>query len=252
MKTISIHALREEGDPCAGGSAARQGKFLSTPSARRATSGWRPRPPWRCNFYPRPPRGGRPFLGLQALAVLDISIHALREEGDRHRARPHRQTRTISIHALREEGDPTTCSSSSVTAANFYPRPPRGGRRRSRSPVWSTLRNFYPRPPRGGRRCQPRPGSRPDQFLSTPSARRATIRLPSAYPPLHISIHALREEGDGCGGGLLADGHGISIHALREEGDVSGVGSYCFTTAFLSTPSARRATTGCRRRLPRS
>ena len=34
----------------------------------------------------------------------------------------------------------------------------------------------------------------------------------------------------------------ISIHALREEGDVSGVGSYCFTTAFLSTPSARRAT----------
>ena len=39
-------------------------------------------------------------------------------------------------------------------------------------------------------------GERQDVFLSTPSARRATIRLPSAYPPLHISIHALREEGD--------------------------------------------------------
>ena len=37
----------------------------------------------------------------------------------------------ISIHALREEGDfaiPTTFR----TAQNFYPRPPRGGRRRRR------------------------------------------------------------------------------------------------------------------------
>ena len=60
------------------------------------------------------------------------------------------------------------------------------------------------------------------KFLSTPSARRATIRLPSAYPPLHISIHALREEGD---------------HPYRpsERG----------SNEFLSTPSARRATAYC-------
>ena len=35
---ISIHALREEGDLIAGGSNFPVKKFLSTPSARRATS----------------------------------------------------------------------------------------------------------------------------------------------------------------------------------------------------------------------
>ena len=33
--------------------------FLSTPSARRATSGTRELSAVRANFYPRPPRGGR-------------------------------------------------------------------------------------------------------------------------------------------------------------------------------------------------
>ena len=79
-------------------------KFLSTPSARRAT---RRRPPdtlWEKDFYPRPPRGGR-------------------QGGRRSRRSPHR----ISIHALREEGDLTAIV---ISADNFYfyPRPPRGGR----------------------------------------------------------------------------------------------------------------------------
>ena len=34
----------------------------------------------------------------------------------------------ISIHALREEGDQRT-DTSLVTSTDFYPRPPRGGRR---------------------------------------------------------------------------------------------------------------------------
>ena len=34
------------------------------------------------NFYPRPPRGGRRGPDHPANAGLDISIHALREEGD--------------------------------------------------------------------------------------------------------------------------------------------------------------------------
>ena len=56
---ISIHALREEGDP-----QLRQGQlcrkeFLSTPSARRATHSGGRRGLWLSDFYPRPPRGGR-------------------------------------------------------------------------------------------------------------------------------------------------------------------------------------------------
>ena len=56
--------------------------FLSTPSARRATS---------------------LFFAHFALELL-ISIHALREEGDLDRTINGEQ-HVISIHALREEGD---------------------------------------------------------------------------------------------------------------------------------------------------
>ena len=56
------------------------------------------------NFYPRPPRGGRRDAGHQIDVVVDISIHALREEGDSSNSN-RRMPSEISIHALREEGD---------------------------------------------------------------------------------------------------------------------------------------------------
>ena len=56
---ISIHALREEGDKLCVDICKRNGKFLSTPSARRATS-----------------------LSSCCFHTTLISIHALREEGD--------------------------------------------------------------------------------------------------------------------------------------------------------------------------
>ena len=56
----------------------------------------------------------------------------------------------ISIHALREEGDSRAARTDGILH-DFYPRPPRGGRRKS---------DFYTAPA--------------STFLSTPSARRAT------------------------------------------------------------------------------
>ena len=80
-----------------------------------------------CNFYPRPPRGGRPVCFAAGRVSVSISIHALREEGDEGYAQvllpqnlflstPSARRATldkrgkpskfkISIHALREEGD---------------------------------------------------------------------------------------------------------------------------------------------------
>ena len=225
-------------------------------------------------------------------------------------------------------------SASATRTADFYPRPPRGGRpspnrgpseandqflstpsaRRATwcvSPGNTSSRYFYPRPPRGGRQPPQRPSATRSKFLSTPSARRAT---PAGERPLAgylISIHALREEGDsrvrqlryadllflstpsarratGLGqdinfaeqisihalreeGDLDADAtcfrQWISIHALREEGDTTlekinqyvedfyprpprgGRQGQCagwFSShKFLSTPSARRATQRC-------
>ena len=64
-----------------------------------------------------------PVTGVQG-----ISIHALREEGDPGLHRGCKPCSHISIHALREEGDGRTSPGISQ-ATNFYPRPPRGGRR---------------------------------------------------------------------------------------------------------------------------
>ena len=57
-------------------------KFLSTPSARRAT-----RVPYHWgqpvfDFYPRPLRGGRRSSSTDMMRPHRISIHALCEEGD--------------------------------------------------------------------------------------------------------------------------------------------------------------------------
>ena len=79
------------------------------------------------------------------------------------------------------------------------------------------------------------------EFLSTPSARRATASSEKERPNFFISIHALREEGDAKLAGEVID-HAISIHALREEGDDSHFESRAVFLLFLSTPSARRAT----------
>ena len=191
--------------------------FLSTPSARRATA-----------EQLRQPMGGM------------ISIHALREEGDTGKLYTF-LAYEISIHALREEGDTRTRESAGSTK-NFYPRPPRGGRRiyieLDGSPKFISIhalreegdisdtenpippRYFYPRPPRGGRRMTTTGRYwQTSVFLSTPSARRATSKAQADVDELKISIHALREEGDQDGGDYLLTGK-----------------------LFLSTPSARRAT----------
>ena len=171
--------------------------FLSTPSARRATTS-----AVRCSL------------------MNWISIHALREEGDLFQIALVLFAGPISIHALREEGDGHR-QGSGAGAGHFYPRPPRGGRRSSPPPGHRWSRYFYPRPPRGGRLHKPLPvTSAALTFLSTPSARRATLRSPAPDAPAAvISIHALREEGDVIVGDVLVCCGGISIHALREEGD---------------------------------
>ena len=192
--------------------------FLSTPSARRATlllnltmsscrnfyprppRGGRPfTPPCRCvhqNFYPRPPRGGRPPLPRLRVAVIK----------------------------------------------NFYPRPPRGGRPSAATATGLGRRNFYPRPPRGGRQYRGTLIKSTRAFLSTPSARRATrlrvmsrrgtwlfLSTPSArratgkHRPHNRSaehFYPRPPRGGRQHGSVFHDDHEpISIHALREEGD---------------------------------
>ena len=212
--------------------------FLSTPSARRAT--------------PYVPQAGQ---------NPEISIHALREEGDRFTSGAARLSANFYPRPPRG-GRPPTPPSSRLTTY-FYPRPPRGGRLQRYLQKAQDQPYFYPRPPRGGRpggfsskRC---PGSISIHALREEGDQSNLIRKPSNA----ISIHALREEGD-VDNKMKMIKIEISIHALREEGDSSITNSPSWPTyfyprpprggrhiiqdyvlegkKFLSTPSARRAT----------
>ena len=81
-------------------------------------------------------------------------------------------------------------------------------------------------------------------FLSTPSARRATGHQEGAAIDIVISIHALREEGDGLRwGGLPCFPH--FYPRPPRGGRLNGFGKLRNRFLFLSTPSARRATCRC-------
>ena len=73
----------------------------------------------------------------------------------------------------------------------------------------------------------------------------STVEL---WEAVSISIHALREEGDLDFYYPVFANLGISIHALREEGDVVMRTIAAWSMLFLSTPSARRATWASRLR----
>ena len=175
-------------------------------------------------------------------AESQISIHALREEGDRWKRRRRKRrtgfqstpsarratssnwsygtSHSISIHALREEGDNRTRNQS----------------------------------------------NRQNRFQSTPSARRATANLGEQAVLKKISIHALREEGDQTpaikeqsqtyfnprpprGGRLRSTGaRWQSIPYFNPRPPRGGRPTkhwraVAVDTVFQSTPSARRATT---------
>ena len=100
----------------------------------------------------------------------------------------------ISIHALRGEGDKNVAESIKKYGY-FNPRPPWGGRRKCRR-LELSHRHFNPRPPWGGRRTFALNNSINAEFQSTPSVGRATISRCCSAISKRISIHALRGEGD--------------------------------------------------------
>ena len=219
-------------------------QFQSTPSARRATLRALFMTCSTANFNPRPPRGGRPRMQSAAFSGREISIHALREEGDVRNFICPKATDAISIHALREEGDPLRAPVLRLRG-NFNPRPPRGGRPlTAQRDVLGTfisihalreegddghkkrisiIDDFNPRPPRGGRQCTAVRRRERQHFNPRPprGGRPGAGRSPTAEQ--WISIHALREEGDLDIHFFLLVGISISIHALREEGDSKSV-----------------------------
>ena len=127
---ISIHALRVEGDFCLSFQIVFVIIFLSTPSGWRATSEHQGTVDFVKLFLSTPSGWRATQLQSPNNLIHDISIHALRVEGDLGTAMEKVNIKAISIHALRVEGD---SRSSPITRStrDFYPRPPGGGRRHS-------------------------------------------------------------------------------------------------------------------------
>ena len=169
--------------------------FLSTPSARRATS----RQMTDCivveEFLSTPSaRRATDAATAQVMRAVFLSTPSARRATD----------------ALRRD---------SKYENNFYPRPPRGGRRGGAVRAVGHLPiSIHALREEGDLTLKPAIFIA-SIFLSTPSARRATKQ---------------RE--------VICNAKGISIHALREEGDLISRAPMWLPPIFLSTPSARRAT----------
>ena len=125
-------------------------------------------------FYPRPPRGGR------QLSTSDMA------QGRRFLSTPSARRATVNSFNVYIDG--VFLSTPSARRATL-----------SSLNTGTGGADFYPRPPRGGRRISGKFRSNATGFLSTPSARRATGAAQCEEVSGCISIHALREEGD-CSG----------------------------------------------------
>ena len=148
---VSIHALREEGDGRNRRIHQRQG-----------------------NFYPRPPRGGRQKHGLMNVSSPSfLSTPSARRATEGRRVSLKKRTFLSTPSARRATGRVRVVI---TFPADFYPRPPRGGRHTKATTIqedyaflstpsarratcarvvgiWNYW-HFYPRPPRGGRLCR--------------------------------------------------------------------------------------------------
>ena len=148
---ISIHALREEGDLLRGKSypawpisihaLREEGDLVIQPFGQTLE-----------DFYPRPPRGGRPAV-----------LHLLRS-----------MTRFLSTPSARRATFRSLPYGSGFV--NFYPRPPRGGRRDCIRTLTTPARFLSTPSARRATRTSKENIAALEKFLSTPSARRATAK----------------------------------------------------------------------------
>ena len=191
-------------------------------------------------FYPRHPRGWRPFRWTGPRRPFWISIHATLAGGDR-KAKGDAKSIAISIHATLAGGDPVrrppglvprtflSTPPSRVATAVRLGAPNRleisihatlaGGDGRSRAER-GTANNFYPRHPRGWRRP----------------------RRDALGAARYISIHATLAGGDRLAQGVVRPQHRNFYPRHPRGWRRSAVPMKPGQSKFLSTPPSRVAT----------
>ena len=146
--------------------------FLSTPSARRATSASAGRKCPGSDFYPRPPRGGRPaVLPPESRRTKFLSTPSARRATEWDGSVKKCKEFLSTPSARRATGQFSTMA---YRLANFYPRPPRGGRRHPGTGQEGCHGISIHALREEGDNVSELPAGAIEVFLSTPSARRAT------------------------------------------------------------------------------
>ena len=194
-KEISTHALREEGDTDKTCSLHRRCR-ISTHALREEGDEVLPGDTISCDLFLPTPSARR----ATALALVCDSIFIFLPTPSARRAT-------------------CTCAAASVRRADFYPRPPRGGRQTHADPTLSDLRISTHALREEGDPNKSGDPSNVYGFLPTPSARRAT-RTKAETQATYTDFYPRPPRG----GRLLHNRLlqvlvSISTHALREEGD---------------------------------
>ena len=180
--TISIHALRVEGDQ------DKNKIFFKN-----------------FYFYPRPPGGGRRNTVKNSILAQDF--YPRPPGGGRLLKTPCSQLSSpISIHALRVEGDGIVCVWLEMWHIYFYPRPPGGGRPKAFPLNYPRAINFYPRPPGGGRRAEPATRASCSDFYPRPPGggrQQKRTKFSSVFAQKGEEIASLRRGKRKFAGGVL-------------------------------------------------
>ena len=147
-------------------------------------------------------------------ALLQISIHTLRVEGDDLTAAKSARLQAISIHTLRVEGDSLSCVFHfAVFTISIHTLRVEGDSDTIENDIMLVL------------------------FQSTPSVWRVTSNITSDRGRIEkISIHTLRVEGDSSAVFAVAQSNFISIHTLRVEGDSFKIFNLRFIPHFNPHP----------------
>ena len=168
--------------------------FLSTPSARRATADCNVDVVRIAGFLSTPSarRATPPIAAIDHIAEFLSTPSARRATSCP--ATPSTEQRNFYPRPPR--GGRRTAIPDKPVRRDFYPRPPRGGRRGCAHGL-PLRKNFYPRPPRGGRLFKDQELTQViDDFYPRPPRGGRREVLVENYSLRYISIHALREEGD--------------------------------------------------------
>ena len=201
----------------AGGQADPE-QFLSTPPSRVATVTVIRIIKFITGFYPRHPRGWRPATSADGPGRISVSIHATLAGGDCP------GTRFVTARTLFLSTPPSRVATTSRQTRHrfsrgFYPRHPRGWRRRSgyserqhrQVSIHATLA--------GGDAFMAIRLRLGQLFLSTPPSRVATTAEPDAFTKPFVSIHATLAGGDLPLQQAVGQGRPVSIHATLAGGD---------------------------------